>query len=89
MPGSTPSFLVINVARSGDTLLAPPAMRALSIAYPGCAITAQADPKRAEVLRELFNGAWREPSESARVGRASRRLAYSFVVLLIWLDKYR
>ena len=30
-------------------------------------------------------GVW----ESARLGRASRRLAYSFVVLLLWLDRNR
>ena len=27
--------------------------------------------------------------QSARLGRASRRLAYSFVVLLLWLDRHR
>ena len=60
-------------------------------------------------LRELFNGAWREPAEdvlarcaslapflqadavlrlwhAARAGSASRRLAYTFVVLLLWLE---
>jgi heptosyltransferase-3 len=47
---ATPSFLVINVARIGDTLLATPALRAIAAAHPGSAITALAHPKRAEVL---------------------------------------
>src|SRR2546422_4270333 len=50
---SAPSFLFINVARIGDTLLATPAMRAIATAHPGCRITALAHPKRAEVLRGL------------------------------------
>ena len=53
MPGPAPSFLVINVARIGDTLLATPAMRALAAAHPGCHITALAHTKRVEVLHEL------------------------------------
>lgn len=53
MPGPAPSFLVINVARIGDTLLATPAMQAIAAAHPGCRITALAHPKRAEVLRGL------------------------------------
>lgn len=53
MSDATPSFLIINVARIGDTLLATPAMRAIAAAYPGCRITALAHPKRAEVLQGL------------------------------------
>lgn len=53
MPGPAPSFLVINVTRIGDTLLATPAMRAIASAFPGCRITALAHPKRAEVLEGL------------------------------------
>src|SRR3989442_11788546 len=53
MSAGSPSFLFINVARIGDTLLATPAMRAIATAYPGCRITALAHPKRAEVLRGL------------------------------------
>jgi len=49
----SPSFLFINVARIGDTLLATPAMRAITSAYPGCHVTALAHPKRAEVLHGL------------------------------------
>lgn len=53
MDSPVPSFLVINVARIGDTLLATPAMRAIASAYPGSQITALAHPKRAEVLHGL------------------------------------
>src|SRR2546427_1731203 len=53
MSAGSPSFLFINVARIGDTLLATPAMRAIATAHPGCRITALAHPKRAEVLRGL------------------------------------
>jgi|SRR6267142_642017 len=53
MSAGGPSFLFINVARIGDTLLATPAMRAIAAAYPGCRITALAHPKRAEVLHGL------------------------------------
>lgn len=53
MSAGTPSFLLINVARIGDTLLATPAMRAIAASHPGCRITALAHPKRAEVLRGL------------------------------------
>jgi len=53
MSAGNPSFLFINVARIGDTLLATPAMRAIAAAHPGCRITALAHPKRAEVLRGL------------------------------------
>lgn len=47
------SFLFINVARIGDTLLATPAMRAVAAAYPGCRITVLGHPKRVEVLEGL------------------------------------
>ena len=53
MSAGSPSFLFINVARIGDTLLATPAMRAITSAYPGCHIAALAHPKRAEVLHGL------------------------------------
>lgn len=53
MSDATPSFLIINVARIGDTLLATPAMRAIAAAFPGSHITALAHPKRAEVLEGL------------------------------------
>src|SRR6267143_660706 len=53
MPAGSPSFLVTHVARIGATLLATPAMRAITSAYPGCHITALAHPKRAEVLHGL------------------------------------
>jgi heptosyltransferase III len=48
-----PTFLCINVARIGDTLLATPALRAIASAHPDAAITVLAHPKRAEVLRGL------------------------------------
>lgn len=47
------SFLVINVARIGDTLLATPVMRALRAAHPDARIDALSHPKRAEILRHL------------------------------------
>jgi heptosyltransferase III len=53
MSPAAPSFLVINVARIGDTLLATPALRAIAAAHPGGSITALAHPKRAEVLLGL------------------------------------
>ena len=46
----SPSFLVINVSRIGDTLLAIPAIRAIAAAYPQAAITVLGHRKRAEVL---------------------------------------
>jgi heptosyltransferase-3 len=46
-------FLVINVSRIGDTLLATPALRAIAAAYPGCQIDFLGHPKRAEVMRHL------------------------------------
>jgi heptosyltransferase-3 len=48
-----PSFLVINVCRIGDTLLATPALRAIAAAHPGAHITALCHPKRAEIVRHL------------------------------------
>lgn len=50
---STPSFLVINVSRIGDTLYATPAIAAIAAAYPGCHITACGHPKRIEVMQNL------------------------------------
>jgi len=47
------SILVINVSRIGDTLLATPALRALSRAWPGAQITVLGHPKRIEVLEHL------------------------------------
>lgn len=48
-----PSFLFINVCRIGDTLLATPALRAVTAAHPGAEVTMLAHPKRAEILRHL------------------------------------
>jgi len=48
-----PSFLVVNVSRIGDTLLATPAIRAIARAYPGARITTLCHPKRADVVRHL------------------------------------
>src|SRR5438093_1314903 len=42
MSAGSPSFLFINVARIGDTLLATPAMRAITSASPGFRIAALA-----------------------------------------------
>ena len=67
MSAGSPSFLFVNVARIGDTLLATPAMRAIATAHPGCRITALAHPKRAEVLRGL--------PFVARVGRITKNSA--------------
>lgn len=53
MEKDLPRFLVINVSRIGDTLLATPAIRAVAAAFPGCEITCLAHPKRAEILRHL------------------------------------
>jgi heptosyltransferase-3 len=49
----TERFLVINVSRIGDTLLATPAIRALAAARPGCIIDCLGHPNRADVLRHL------------------------------------
>jgi heptosyltransferase-3 len=46
-------FLVINVSRIGDTLLATPAIRAIAAARPGCRIDLLGHPNRADVLRHL------------------------------------
>lgn len=53
MASDAPSFLVINVSRIGDTLLATPAIRAVAAAYPGASITVLAHPNRVEVIRAL------------------------------------
>jgi len=56
MPADFPApstILVINVSRIGDTLLATPAMRALSYAWPKAQITFLGHPKRAEIIRHL------------------------------------
>ena len=47
------SILFINVSRIGDTLLATPALRALSYAWPKARITVLGHPNRAEILRNL------------------------------------
>lgn len=47
------SFLVINVSRIGDTLLATPALRALRHAHPSARIDVLCHPKRGEILRHL------------------------------------
>jgi len=47
------NILFINVSRIGDTLLATPAMRALSYAWPKARITFLGHPKRAEIMRHL------------------------------------
>jgi heptosyltransferase-3 len=53
LSGKPPSFLIINVSRIGDTLLATPAIRAVAKAYPGAEITFMGHPKRCEVVRHL------------------------------------
>lgn len=53
-PGPAPGkILVVNVCRIGDTLLATPALHALSAAYPAAEITVLGHPKRIEVLAHL------------------------------------
>jgi heptosyltransferase-3 len=47
------SILFINVSRIGDTLLATPALRALSYAWPKARITVLAHPNRAKILQHL------------------------------------
>jgi heptosyltransferase-3 len=66
-PAGPRSVLVINVSRIGDTLLCTPALRAIAQAFPGCAITCLAHPKRAEILEGL--------PFVARVGRIEKRIA--------------
>lgn len=53
MADPAPSFLIINVSRIGDTLFATPAIRAVSLAYPGSSVEVLGHPKRVEVLRHL------------------------------------
>lgn len=48
-----PSFLVVNVSRIGDTLLATPAIRAIADAHRGARIVALGHPKRAEIFQHL------------------------------------
>ena len=48
-----PSFLVINVSRIGDTLLATPAIRAIARAYADARIDALCHPKRADMLEQM------------------------------------
>lgn len=50
---SGPSFLVVNVARIGDTLLATPVMRAIRAAHPDARIDVLSHPKRAEIIAHL------------------------------------
>ena len=47
------NILVINVTRIGDTLLATPALRALSQLWPKARITFLGHPRRAEVVQHL------------------------------------
>lgn len=47
------SFLVINVARIGDTLLATPVMRAIHAAHPDARIDVLSHPRRAQILHHL------------------------------------
>jgi len=84
MPDASPrSFLFINVARIGDTLLATPAMRAVAAAYPGCRIAALGHPKRVEVLEGLpflERVAWITKNTARWMGRfGGRRYDYAFV----------
>lgn len=67
MPRPEPSFLIINVSRIGDTLLATPAIRAVAMAYPASPITVLGHPKRVEVLRAHPGG--------TEIGRISKRTA--------------
>lgn len=46
-------FLLVNVARIGDTLLATPAIRAIRVAHPDAEITCLGHPKRVAVLEHL------------------------------------
>ncbi|WP_028454046.1 glycosyltransferase family 9 protein [Chitinilyticum litopenaei] len=46
-------FLVIIVARYGDSLLATPVLRALKQRYPDCTLDVLAHPKRLEILKGL------------------------------------
>ncbi len=51
--GDTPRFLVICVARFGDTLLITPTLAALKASWPKAHLTVLAHPGRLEVLRNL------------------------------------
>jgi len=46
-------FLIINVSRIGDTLLATPAIRAIAADRPDCQIDVLGHPNRADILRHL------------------------------------
>lgn len=78
-----PSFLVINVSRIGDTLLATPALRAIAVAYPKSAITVLGHPRRAEVWYGLpFITAVGNISKKTAPWRGwfkTRRYAYALV----------
>lgn len=60
MSGNPTSFLIINVSRIGDTLLATPAIRAVAKAYPEAHITFMGHPNRYRVVRHLpfVSSAW-------------------------------
>jgi heptosyltransferase III len=62
------SFLVINVSRIGDTLLATPAIRAIRRAYPAASVSVLSHPRRAEILEHL--------PFIDRVGGITKRQAY-------------
>lgn len=67
MPAVIERFLVICVARIGDTLLTTPAMHAVAMARPGCIIDFYGHPKRAGIVENL--------SFIRRVGRMTKRTA--------------
>jgi len=77
------SFLVINVSRIGDTLLATPAIRAIARAYPGARIDALCHPKRADILKHLPSirrvGAITKHTALARGWLPGRRYDYALV----------
>lgn len=50
---ASPSFLIINVCRIGDTVMGTPAIRAVASAYPRSEITCLGHPKRYQVLEHL------------------------------------
>jgi heptosyltransferase III len=78
-----PSFLVINVSRIGDTLLATPALRAIAAAHPQARITVLCHPKRAEIVRHLpfieRIGAITKRSAPLRGRLPGRRFDYALV----------
>ena len=53
MNSHRPRFLIINVSRIGDTLLATPAIRAIFQAYPDADITCLGHPNRIAILAHL------------------------------------